>query len=105
MEIPEFWFKANGAKPEMVRALFGGPDDVRAILLRITENETQLAEMPVWMIDEVRGLRPLSRRFLALVFEQGGCPLLDTPWTRSLGFYGDWVPHGPELKLSGKWMP
>ena len=103
-EIPGFWFNGN-APEQIVERLFAGPDDVRALVLRITEDETELADMPAWMFGAVRGLRPLSRKFLAHVFEQGGRPLLDSPWTRSMGFFGDWVPEEPVLDLSGKWIP
>jgi hypothetical protein len=103
-EIPAFWF--DGKAPEqLVRNLFNGPDDIRAVLFRITEEDTKRVDMPVWMANAIRGLRPLSRKFLARVLEQGGFPLLDTAWTRSLGFFGDWVPVEPALEPSGKWMP
>lgn len=103
-EIPGFWLERN-APEQLVRNLFSGPDDVRALLLRITEEESRVMAPPEWLFGAVRGLRPLSRKFLARVFEQGGHPLLDTPWTRSMGFFGDWVPVEPVIELSGKWMP
>jgi len=72
-EIPTFWLNSPAPK-QLVSNLFNGPDDVRALLLRITEEESRQIDMPAWVAGAVRGLRPLSRKFLARVFEQGDSP-------------------------------
>ena len=99
MQIPAFWYRT---RPELVEDLFSGPDDVRAFLFRITEEECMNPEAPPWWPDTVRGLKPQSRQFLAQMAERAGIPLVDSPENRAMGFFGDWVPEDPVLELSGK---
>lgn len=76
----------------MLQKLFNGPDDVRSLFERVTVEDTRDLDMPDWAVDGVRGLRPLSRKFLVRTFSAHGFHLEENPWTRSLGFFENWAP-------------
>lgn len=80
LELVEAEFKP------LVAELLAGPDDVRALLIRAAEFRQQ-PEPPPWVAAAVRGLRPLSRKFLVRTLERHGMPLQENEHTRSLGFF------------------
>lgn len=75
----------------IVRDLLTGPEEVACAIARAFEDR-HMTEMPEWAGPAIRSMRPLSRRFIARVFERNGVPLNDNPTTRALGFFGDWTP-------------
>ena len=79
---------------EAVARLLAGPEEVRDLVLRAAEHRDE-KDPPAWLAAAVRGLRPLSRKFIVMVLETAGLELVDSDWTRSLGF-GDscgWMPQ------------
>jgi hypothetical protein len=91
MEIPEFWFEADGVRTSTILALFEGPDDVQALVRGITREDT-IGPMPARIEEAIKALRPLSRKYIAHVFKAGHLEMKDNPRTRELGFFGDWKP-------------
>jgi hypothetical protein len=81
-----------------LREIFGeqGPDDVEALLKDVEaigfHYLSRSVQPPEWVVERVKGLRPLSRKFLHARFGQHGYVMEENEYTRSLGFFGDWKP-------------
>jgi len=72
-----------------VKDLLSGPEELRLLVQKCYAYRDD-PNPPDFVYDEVRALRPLTRKLMARIFEQHGLPLQDNEHTRSLGFFGEW---------------
>jgi hypothetical protein len=77
---------------ECLMALMAGPEEVSDLIQEAVKHRL-LVEPPEQILEMVRRLRPLSRKFIARTAERAGLPMIDNSITRSLGFFGDWTPQ------------
>ena len=77
---------------ECLMALMDGPKEVRDLVQEAVLHRL-LLEPPEEVLEMVRKLRPLSRKFIVRTAERSGFLMIDNDLTRSLGFFGDWTPQ------------
>jgi hypothetical protein len=77
---------------ECLMALMAGPAEVSDLIQEAVKHRF-LLEPPEAFIQQVKNLRPLSRKFIVRTAEKAGLPMIDNDRTRSLGFFGDWTPQ------------
>jgi hypothetical protein len=89
MEIKEEILRAVEAEGrEPLRQLLEGPEELRLLVERYYKHREE--GVPGTLFEDLRKLRPLTRRYIVRVFESSPYTLQDNEWTRSLGFFGDW---------------
>ena len=95
--IPEWVAEIPEEHQPAALAMLSGPEEVRVLFKRCAEVRNQdwiNCEPPEWVAEEIRALRPLSRKFIARCFATVGLEFEESDWTWSLGF-GDgcnWTP-------------
>ena len=80
------------APVECLIALMAGPEEVSDLIEEAVKHRF-LIEPPEEILEMVRKLRPLSRKFIVRTAEEAGLPMINNDLTRSLGFFGDWTPQ------------